>query len=374
VGGASTELEEVRLAGPVLLAVVPAGLDPQSYDLTVDDPRGNQVVRPGAFRIVSPAENVTRFEINPIDTARLGIPFSVIITAVDTAGATVSGFEGSVTLSDATGALTPTVLGPFTLGKMRAPVSVGALATGNVLSVSDVLGHTGASNPFDVIPGMAVAVAFSSPSTQTVAGQCSSALQIQAKDAAGRTARFEEAFAAELSSSDPGGISFFSSAACTVVTGTVALAAGTSEATVYLRSTRAGRVVLRARAAGLPTATQLHTIAPGPPVSLTFSTPPRDVEVNECSRVLGVELVDMFGNVSPATSAFVADVAVDPLTRLSFFADAACTQSAQSVAVPASASEATFYALGEVPDSVRITVTPTSVGLGAASQAALVAP
>jgi uncharacterized repeat protein (TIGR01451 family) len=83
------------------------------------------------------------------------VPFSVTITARDATNGIVSAFEGPVTLSAAgdlgPASLAPTSSGLFSAGQWTGSLTVNSWDTNVVLTAADGSGHTGASNPFEVV-------------------------------------------------------------------------------------------------------------------------------------------------------------------------------------------------------------------------------
>jgi hypothetical protein len=82
------------------------------------------------------------------------LPFTVTITARDAGGNRILGYTGTATLSDTTGTITPTAIGPFVAGVGSAQATITATATGVTLTaLRDAA--SGVSNPFDVTTGLA---------------------------------------------------------------------------------------------------------------------------------------------------------------------------------------------------------------------------
>jgi len=160
-GGAAVPLPGVIFTvRRTLQATVPAGLPHVLYDLVVTDAAGRTGFLAGALRVATPAGTLAGFRVAPLPVQRAGGSFTVAITAVAEGGGVVDGFEGTVTLSDATGTLAPQQAGPFVAGELRVSAVVEALAEADVLQVVDAARHGGASPPFAVGPGLPVAVAF----------------------------------------------------------------------------------------------------------------------------------------------------------------------------------------------------------------------
>ncbi len=94
---------------------------------------------------------------DPISSPQIGmVAFPVMVRAENVEDETIPVYAGSANLSGA-GSEGPVPMTPatcsFASGIWADNVTVNALATGVVLTVDDALGHTGSSNPFDVIHG-----------------------------------------------------------------------------------------------------------------------------------------------------------------------------------------------------------------------------
>jgi uncharacterized repeat protein (TIGR01451 family) len=97
-----------------------------------------------------------------------GLPFGVTISAQDDYNTTVSNFNGIVALSgsyiDMFGtnsmSISPTNSASFTNGVWSGSITLQQLATNVSLRADDGQGHTGTSNPFDVVPGRGVTTHF----------------------------------------------------------------------------------------------------------------------------------------------------------------------------------------------------------------------
>jgi hypothetical protein len=261
-GGDAVALQDVTLtAQRTLRATVPAGLPRGLYGLVVTDPRGRSGTLEQAFRVVTAAESVAAFRIDVLGPARAGIGFATAFTAVDAQGLVVDGFTGSVSLSDSSGTVTPASVGPFVLGRLQAQVTVTALAAADRLTASDALGHSGTSDPFDVVAGPPVALAFATPPVTAAAGACSPRLEVELRDGLDHPATAEAAVTALLQSSPPG-LAFFADAACASGLASLAIAPGASRAGFHFRAAGAGAVAIRVVPHPLPSATQDETVTP----------------------------------------------------------------------------------------------------------------
>src|SRR5207247_129895 len=86
-----------------------------------------------------------------------GAPFAVSITARDISNAPITNYNSTINLSAASGStsvtITPVTANGFVNGVWTGNITLGSFATGVVVTASDGVGHTGASNAFDVTSG-----------------------------------------------------------------------------------------------------------------------------------------------------------------------------------------------------------------------------
>ncbi|EEF59452.1 hypothetical protein, partial [Pedosphaera parvula] len=110
-----------------------------------------------AIRSVMVIDNgISQFAVAPFPSIQVaGQPFTLTVYAENLSGIVLSGYSGNANLaaSGASGSVTvqPFVVGPFTNGVWSGPVTLAAANTGVVITVTDGLGHSGLSNPFDII-------------------------------------------------------------------------------------------------------------------------------------------------------------------------------------------------------------------------------
>ncbi len=244
-----------------LTAVVPAGLAPGHYDLSVTDPSGRTGILPDAFEVASDPASAVGFRIASVPAQRAGVPFALSLSAVDAAGRVVSGFTGTASIADASGTAAPVSAGPFVLGRAAPLVAIAVPHAGDVLTVSDGAGRTGASNAFDVGAGAASRIAFvGTPSAS--ASACSPTVALELRDGTGAPAAAATTVTVALQSGPPGALLFFSDAACATALSAVAIPAGATRATFHLRGAAAGTASLRAVPDTLPSAAASVAIGP----------------------------------------------------------------------------------------------------------------
>jgi len=260
--GAAVALEDVTYTERrTLRAVAPAGIPRGLYRLVVTDPRGRSGALEQAFRVVAGAERVAGFRVEVLESPRAGVPFGVSLTAIDALGDVVDGFAAAVTLTDLTGSVTPTSVGPFALGRFQGQVVIALRAASDQLIVSDGSGHSGSSPSFDVVAGPPMAVVFPGTPVTAAAGACSPPVEVELRDALGNPAPAEAELISQLQSAPPG-VAFFSDAACTDATVVLTVGGGGTRAAFHFRSAAAGPVTIRVLPASLPGATQTETVSP----------------------------------------------------------------------------------------------------------------
>ncbi|MCC6335804.1 MAG: hypothetical protein IT380_17645 [Myxococcales bacterium] len=353
--GDALALEDVVLVDVhTVRARVPATVPRGLYDVKVVDARGAEATLPGGYSVVTPAESVASFTVEPLSSQSPGVPFAVRLLAVDAAGTLVDSFDGTLTLSDDTGTLAPTAPGAFVRGRLLAFVTVARLARGDVVHATDALGHTGASTPFDVVPGPAARLAFAQPAPGVQADVCGGPFRLELVDQLGFAVPAPADEAVALSSLPAGALGFFSEPACTAAVTQVTLGGGARQAEVYARGTLAGPVTVRAVPATFPTVDQVVLVAPGPAASLTFSAPPVPVRAAVCSPPVDLTSEDSFGNAAPPAATTSLTVSVTPASGAALFIDATCTTALGPLVLDSSRATARVYLLAADAGVLRV--------------------
>lgn len=128
------------------------------------------------------------FEFEPIAGQRAGQPFNVkvIAYAQDPQGNNhvKAAYSGAVKLTDSSGTVNPTGIGPFVNGQATVSLSVTKAMAGNILHVSDIATPTitGDSNAFDVSNGVLDHFALSQSIGNQIAGTDFDIGRIEARD------------------------------------------------------------------------------------------------------------------------------------------------------------------------------------------------
>ena len=149
--------------------VLPAGQTSAVFSVTILDDAiadGNQDahVTASANGFASATRTVTvidnepfSFSISALPAAQIaGQPFAVTLSALNKSGTIVTGFSNTVNLSASgmygSAAVIPAIAGPFINGVWNGVVTIPAPNHSLTMSVSDDLGHSTSTSPFDVIP------------------------------------------------------------------------------------------------------------------------------------------------------------------------------------------------------------------------------
>jgi hypothetical protein len=371
----ATRLRDVRPSGDgALLATVPEDLPAGTYDLAVADPAGKRATLPGAYRALAPTDAgvlVASFRFDPVAAQVARAPFAITVTALDAAGRVVTGFTGTAAISDRTGALVPSTIGPFAWGVWTGPVEVRAARGADALTASDGRGHAGASNDFAVAPAPAARLSFTSPAVDALAGACAGPVTVAVEDLYGAPT----AAASPLDVTVSGGaVEVYADPACAVAATGATLAAGATSASVYVRSTLAVPFTLAAAAAALDPAAQSGLVRPAAPARLVFTTAPQTLAAGDCSAAAAVRAEDAFGNVSPVRADTAVALSSTAAAGLSFHGAAACAAApVGAVTLPAGGSAATFWFRATAAEAVTVAATGAGVA-GAGTQGATILP
>ena len=352
-------LDVQLISATSLTARVPAGIPRGEYDLGVLDPSRRTTTLMSAYRVVASAETIAGFRIDPIGSQRARSPFTVSLAAVDQLGRVVDGFSGSATLSDLSGALSPTDTGRFVEGRARVLVTVTTPIASDVLTVTDALGHASIADTFDVKTGLAVALVVRSTAQALGAGECSQPLELELVDVFAEPAQAETPLTLTLASGPLDGVQFFADAACTSSSAVVPLQPGASRVAVHFLTTRSGSPTVRVSSDRLPSASQRQTVAPGSPSTLGFATPGQAVKAGACSSMVEVQVLDSFGNPSPVATALPLSVTVSPAAGASLYADPQCVAPLTSFAIVAGAASSTLSFMGAVEGALHVEITAT---------------
>lgn len=378
------ELDRVTLrATGELGARVPADIPRGVYDLRVVDPADRAGTLKEAYRVVTSGEHVNEFRFEVIGPQRVGVPFTVILTAVDAAGRVVDGFADTVALADRTGtADPPTLPAPgkvWTLGRLRDQVMVMQLTAATALTVTFVdsqgTSRKGTSNDFEVRPSIPVALGFVSSPVTVVAGTCSPKVEVEARGTIGQRAPVEADTRVTLAAGPAARLGFFADSACTASVGEVTVAKDADRAGFHFRAEAAGTVRIAASADGLVSATQDEAVDPAAPARVVFDSAAQSIKVGACSAPAVLEVHDAFDNPSRATAAVDVTLTVSPTSGMEMFSDAACTTPATSVAIAAAVLKASFHFRGTATGSFSIRAAPAAAsGLSGDIQIEAVTP
>jgi hypothetical protein len=149
---------------------------------------GGQNGTTGYFNVI--AASVNSFSISSISDQSAGRSFLITVTALDAYGNRAVSFSGpgmrvNLTHSGA-GVLTPAVSTDFSNGAWNGTVSISQTQSNDQITVQDGAGHSGISNPFNIISSTVDHFVFSSIGSGQTAGTAFS-LTITAQDAGNNT-------------------------------------------------------------------------------------------------------------------------------------------------------------------------------------------
>ncbi len=367
-------LRDVRPSGDgALLATVPEDLPAGTYDLAVSDPAGKRAALAAAYRVVAPGDAealVASFRLDPIAAQVAKAPFAITVTALDAAGQPVTGFSGTVALSDRTGALVPASIGPFAWGAWTGPVEVRAPDGADALTVTDGAGHSGTSAAFAVLPAPAARVAFTSVPVDALAGACAGPVTVALEDLYGAPTSATAPVAVAVA----GGAAVYADPACAVAAPGATIAAGATSASVYVRSTLAAPFTLDATAPGLGPGVQDGLVRPAPAVQLVFATAPQTLVAGTCSGAATLLAQDAFGNASPPAADTAVALSSTAAAGLSFHAAAGCGDApVAAVTLPASASTTAFWFRATAAETLTVTAAGAGIA-GAGAQGETIVP
>ena len=342
-------------------ARVPATLARGLYDVRLTDARGATDTLEGAFSIVAAADAVARFEFQPIGDQHARVPFPLRALAVDAAGALVESFDGVLELSDDSGTVRPTTVGPFVRGRLQAFISIDVLTPATILHGRNAAGKTGDSEIFSVTPGPATSVVFAQAPAAANAGGCTGPFELRLEDTWG----FPTAATADLAvalSAIPGlGVEFFSDASCSLVATGLVIGTGVSATRLYVKATVAGPLAVRAAPEALPSAQTQLAVRAQAPARLNFATAPASVSVNGCSTVFEVRSEDSLGNTSAPAAATALMLSALPAAGVAFFDDDACTTPVNAPSLTATKSQMRFFLKSTIAAMVHLEVSATAL-------------
>jgi len=319
-----------------LLARVPAGPPMGTYTLVVRGPDGQEGSLANAYRVVSSAEKVATFSFSSAGPQRAGVPFWVTVTAVDTEGERVGGFDQPVHVSDLGGALsldTP----PFERGQVLVEVQLDRAFAEDVLTAEDAFGHRGNSQPFPVLAGLAASLVVGEVPGELTAGDCVGPIAVELRDARGQPA---DASAPVSLLSEPAVEAFYADAGCASPMDALALAVPSATGSFYLRIVEAGALALRVRPQTAPGVVRAVRVVAAAPARLVLDTVPLVGRVGDCLSVTA-HLEDSWGN--PTVAGEPLGFALTSAPDLAAFAeDEACAIEVTEVTVDAGVSNTGF--------------------------------
>jgi hypothetical protein len=254
-------------------------------------------------------------------------------------------------------------------GASSASVWFQATSPGGHTITASAAGFTGASQLETIVAAPPAALVFTTASQTLVAGACSGAVAVEARDAVGNPSGPAMDTPLTLTSSFTGGaVTFSTSPTCSPAATSVVMPAGVANATFYFRSTRSGSPQITAQAPW-DSATQTEVIQPGPAAALAITSPPQTVRALGCSPTVStVSLQDAFGNAVVAASPVTVNLSSPGLT---FASDSACSTVVTSRTIAAGSGSANFRFTGKTGGTHTVTASSGALAPGTQDQVLL---
>lgn len=230
------------LAGTVTLTVAATGYTSgtQTETIVAGPPTalgftpGSQTVTAGACATATVRTQDVYGNVSPA-TAAVTVNFTA-------APSTSFGFYSTATCSTAATSTT------IAAGASTGTINLRGTLAGVVTITASATGFTSGTQAVTVAGATAVSLAFTTVAQTKLAGACSGAATVQARDTYGNGTNVATSTAVALTVAPAGGLLYFSDLACTTQVTSVTLAAGTSSATYYFKGTTAGSMASTATA------------------------------------------------------------------------------------------------------------------------------
>lgn len=215
-----------------------------------------------------------------------------------------------------------------------------------------------------VIPGAPSVLAFTTtPQTQT-AGNCSTVVTVQRRDAFGNAVPVSGDTPVTLTANPSAGFEFFTNASCTAPAVTsVNMLNGASTASFYFKGITAGTVAVTATQ-GTLSGNQNATINAAVPTVLAFSPASLTVPAGICTPVL-LTSTDTFGNRSNVSGNQAITLA--PGANMTFSTASNCSSSTTTVTINSGQSSVSFFTRATLVGSVSGTASRSGFSNGTLS-------
>ncbi len=332
-----------------------------TYTLTASGP-SLEGATSGTFDIVAGPATRLAFTTQPSSAAAGGnLAPAVEVTALDARGNVASTFSGPVTVALGTNPTSDTLQGTLTVNAVAGVARFDALSlrragTGYTLTASSQGLTSATSLAFDVTPGAAAALAFTTqPSTIVTGVAFNPAVAVAVRDAFGNTVTSSTATLGLALANNPSGASLTGTLSVNAVNG-VATFPGASVDRVGTGYT------LSVSSQDFTATSTAFNATVGPPTRLAFGVQPSNVVAGTAiSPAMTVRVVDAAGNtVTTATTSITVAIGTNPGSG---FLNGTRTVSAVN-------GVATFSTLSITRTGVGYTLTAAATGLTTGTSAA----
>jgi hypothetical protein len=253
---------------------------------------------------------------------------------------------------------------------LARPVTLTASAAGMVSGIQVESVNAGAPSQ----------LVLTTPAQVLVAGNCSSILTVETRDAFGNPAKVVADATSSLSALPSTSAYFYSDQGCLAGIGNTIIKTNTSSASFYFKGGTAGSVALSVTSPNLSTATQTETVRPGTAAQIVFTSASQTVRQGWRSGPVTFGFKDVYGNVgaalaSPATVG-ISVISSDSYSN-DYYCQSTCTLCSNdssadcaslSLIVGQSSGEFYFNSSENGTTQIRIRTSLPNVGASSATQ------
>ncbi|MBT3526781.1 MAG: hypothetical protein HN482_10850, partial [Bdellovibrionales bacterium] len=217
-------------------------------------------------------------------------------------------------------------------------------------------GVTSATQGQTIVSAPAHELFFNSSTASIVAGECSSAINIQLKDQYSNLVAPTSGQIFTIGSSASASTTFYSDSGCSTDIGTTAtISSGSNNTNIYFKDTLAATPTLTISGLTVDDTLQF-TITPAAPDKYQITTSAVDISAGSCSNAVTVQRLDEFDNVASPASSSTVNLGSSSGNTV-FYSDADCTggNNITTVDIASAQNSATLYFKQSVAESFTFT-------------------
>lgn len=278
---------------------------------------------------------------------------AIRVDALDQYGNIVTTFTGSIDIAKgatpAGGTLSGTLTSAAVAGRASfADLSIEKTNTNYTLNASSPGLIAATSNSFNILSNVPAELFFVSAEQTMDVKNCSAGASIGVKDTFGNTTTAVSPITVTLTGDS---VAFYSDSSCSTAITSSTILAGQGQTQFWFKPSKAGSIVVSGTSAGLTTANQTETVAPGVPAKLAIATPAQTVRSGECSAATTLQVQDAYGNGTPAVTNISANLLG---SNYVFYSDASCSTVATSLSIGVGATSSQFWFKGDALGTTTI--------------------